>query len=254
MILAKYFSRRHVEIAIIKNIVVSFLYCGLIVLLLIMQPDFGSAMIVMLVWLGMIILMGAPKKYLLSMFLIGITALSCMWFFVFADYQKQRIITFIDPYTDITGSGYNVYQSLVAVGSGSLMGKGVGEGTQSRLSFLPESETDFIFAAFVEEWGLVGALLVIICFILIIFELCKRAEQASSNFEAFFMLGLSCILLAHFLFHIGINIGLLPATGITLPFMSYGGSHLITTYAGLGLVVAMSQAKRLRSGSREIFD
>jgi rod shape determining protein RodA len=157
LMLAKYFSRRHVEIAHPKHIVISGLYALIPFLLVFLQPDFGSAMIIFAIWFGMALVAGISKRHLLILGAIGLLAFSMLWLFVFKPYQKARILTFIHPTSDLTGSGYNAYQSTVAIGSGQLIGKGVGFGTQSRLQFLPEYQTDFIFAAFAEEWGfLVG--------------------------------------------------------------------------------------------------
>ena len=132
----------------------------------------------------------------------------------------------------------------MAVGSGGLLGKGIGYGTQSRLQFLPEHETDFIFAAFAEEWGFVGTALLLILFGVLLFRLVENDREGATNFESLFILGVAILFGIHALIHIGMNIGLLPVTGITLPFMSYGGSHLLTGYALLGIVNAMRNYSR----------
>jgi len=151
LILAKYFSRRHVEIKNIKHLFISGLYVLLPFLLVFFQPDFGSAIILFLIWLGMVLVSGISKKHLFFVFLIILMSSMVLWLFVFAPYQKNRIINFFNPLADPYGSGYNALQSTIAVGSGQFLGKGLGFGSQSRLSFLPEAETDFIFAAFAEE-------------------------------------------------------------------------------------------------------
>lgn len=245
-VLAKYFSRRHAEIAVFRHTIISFLYILPIVLLLALQPDFGSAMVVVALWLMMLLVSGIPIKRLVGLGVFGLMSFLIAWNFVFLDYQKQRVQTFFDPYADITGSGYNVYQSLVAVSAGGFIGQGLGEGTQSRLQFLPESETDFIFSAFTEEWGILGAVIIFVLFSIIIYELVKRSHYAESNFETFYLLGLASLILVHFVLHVGINLGLMPATGMTLSFMSYGGSHLVTFFAGLGLAASMSRRTRYR--------
>jgi rod shape determining protein RodA len=168
-----------------------------------------------------------------------------MWQFAFQDYQKERIMTFIDPLADIQGAGYNAYQSTVAVGSGQLMGKGIGYGTQSKLLFLPEYETDFIFAAFAEEWGLLGVLLLFIGFATVVWRLLTHAVNGASNFETLFATGVAILLISHFFVHIGMNIGLLPVTGTTVPFLSYGGSHLVTEYMAIAMVLAMRRYARI---------
>ena len=233
LILAKYFSRRHIEIKHIRHIIVSGLYVFIPASLIFFQPDFGSAIIFFIIWLGMIMVSGVSKKHLLLVFLVIAVVFSISWLFVFKPYQKKRVTTFLHPLSDVRGAGYNAYQSMIAVGSGRIFGKGIGFGTQSRLDFLPEHQTDFIFAAFAEEWGLVGVLFIFIFFGIVIWRILKNSFLGQSNFESFFGIGLAIFLMAHFIVHIGMNIGLLPITGITLPFLSYGGSHMLTVFAGL---------------------
>ncbi len=187
---------------------------------------------------------GVSKKHLLIVFLIAAIILGVLWFFVFKPYQKERIVAFIYPLKDIQGVGYNAYQSVIAIGSGQIFGKGIGFGTQSRLEFLPEHQTDFIFAAFAEEWGLVGAFFIFIFWGIIFWRILKNAFVGQSNFETLFGIGLAIFLMTHFAIHIGMNIGLLPITGIALPFMSYGGSNLITVFAGLGILMGMRRYSR----------
>ncbi|MCU0660037.1 MAG: rod shape-determining protein RodA [Candidatus Pacebacteria bacterium] len=244
IILAKYFSRRHVEIANFKHIFISALYALVPFLLVLIQPDFGSAMLIFLVWFGMILVSGISKKHLLIVFSVGFACLALMWGFVFKDYQKARIITFINPLSDIHGSGYNVHQSMIAVGSGQIIGKGVGYGTQSRSHFLPESETDFIFAAYAEEWGFVGSLLLLVLYALIIWRILANARLGATNFEVLYGMGVAILFMSHFLINIGMNIGMFPVTGIPLPLMSYGGSHLLTEGLALGILMGMRRYAR----------
>ncbi|MAZ30251.1 rod shape-determining protein RodA [bacterium] len=238
-VLAKYFSKRHELIGDFRHIVVSGLYAFALFALVFIQPDFGSAIILFFVWFGMILVAGIKFRHLLTVFVLGVAALALMWQFAFQDYQKQRIMTFVDPLSDIQGAGYNAYQSTIAVGSGEVWGKGVGYGTQSKLQFLPEYETDFIFAAFAEEWGFVGVLVLFAFFGVLIWRLLHHAVLGATNFERLFATGVSILIISHFFVHIGMNIGLLPVTGTTVPFLSYGGSHLMTTFLGLGMVMAM---------------
>ena len=244
LILAKYFSRRHVEIKNIKHIFISGLYALIPFILVLLQPDFGSAMIIFLIWLGMVLVSGIFKTHLLLVFLSGALMFSLLWIFAFAPYQKARIVNFINPLADIHGSGYNALQSTIAVGSGQILGKGLGFGTQSRLKFLPENQTDFIFAAFAEEWGFIGSLLVFLLFGLVIWRVLYNASLGASNFEMLFGMGIAIYLMSHILINIGMNLGLMPVTGITLPFMSYGGSHLLTEFAGLGILMSMRSYSR----------
>jgi rod shape determining protein RodA len=239
ILLAKYFSRRHIEIANVRHIIISGLYSFILFALVLLQPDFGSAMIIFFIWFGMVLVSGISKRHLLAVFAVGVISSLALWTFVFADYQKQRILTFLNPLADLQGAGYNSYQSTIAVGSGEIWGKGLGLGSQSKLSFLPEYETDFIFAAFAEEWGFVGSVLIIFMYGILFYRIIEISRRGITNFESLFGLGLSILFLSHFVIHIGMNLALLPVTGITLPFMSYGGSHLIAEFLGLGILNAM---------------
>jgi len=241
LMLAKYFSRRHVEIDNFKHILISGLYAFIPFLLVFLQPDFGSAIIIFFIWIGMTLVSGISRKYFLIVVSVGVVAFVCLWLFVFQPYQKDRVMNFVNPMNDIRGSGYNVYQSTIAVGSGQIVGKGVGFGTQSRLKFLPEYQTDFIFAAFVEEWGFIGAVLLFLFLGLIIWRILHIALLGATNFEILFGVGLAI----YFIVNIGMNIGIMPVTGITLPFMSYGGSHLLTEFIGLGILMGMNKYRRV---------
>jgi rod shape determining protein RodA len=244
IVLAKYFSRRHIEIANIRHILVSGMYAFIVFALILIQPDFGSAMVVFFIWLGMVLVSGISKKHILAVFLAGSLAFAGLWGFAFKDYQKDRIKTFVDPLHDIHGAGYNVYQSVIAVGSGQIIGKGVGYGTQSRLKFLPEYQTDFIMAAFAEEWGFIGVLLLFVLFAIVVWRIIVNAIRGATNFEILFGAGLAIFIIAHVVINVGMNIGLMPVTGITLPFLSYGGTHVLTELLGLGILMGMRRYSR----------
>ena len=214
-VLAKYFSKRHELIGDFRHIIVSGLYTFTFFGLVFIEPDFGSAIILFFIWFGMILVAGIKLKHLAVVFLLGAVTFGGMWEFAFQDYQKARIMTFLNPLADIRGTGYNAYQSTIAVGSGQLYGKGIGYGTQSKLQFLPEYETDFIFAAFAEEWGYVGVLICFLLYVAIIARLLVNAFQGGSNFETFFAVGVTFFIVSHFIVNIGMNIGLLPVTGVT---------------------------------------
>jgi len=244
LVLTKYFSRRHIEIANIRHIIVSGVYAFIPFVLVALQPDFGDAVILLFIWLGMVFVSGISKKHIILVFLIGVVSFGGLWNFVFKEYQKQRIMTFIHPLADIRGTGYNSFQSTIAIGSGEVFGKGVGYGTQSRLNFLPEYQTDFIFAAFAEEWGFIGVILLFLFFLILIWRVLHNALLGETNFEILFGMGLAIYFISHFLINVGMNIGLLPVTGITIPFMSYGGSHLLTEFTGLGILMGMRRYHR----------
>jgi len=244
ILLAKYFSKRHIEIANVRHIFVSGFYVFVVFALVFFQPDFGSALIIFLIWFGLILLSGISKKHLLAVFVAGLLAFVLLWGFVLHDYQKNRIINFIHPLADIRGSGYSAYQSMIAVGSGQVLGKGVGYGTQSKLSFLPEYQTDFIFAAYAEEWGFLGVLLLFVLFGVLLWRVIRIAYYGATNFEILFGCGVVIMFVSHFLVNVGMNIGIMPVTGITFPFMSYGGTNLLTSFVGLGILMGMRRYKR----------
>jgi rod shape determining protein RodA len=244
LVLAKYFSRRHVEIRDVKHIFISGFYALIPLVLVLLQPDFGSAMIILFIWLGMVLVSGISKLHLFLVIVTGVVIFASLWLFVFAPYQKARIYNFINPLTDIHKTGYNVFQSTIAVGSGQFTGKGLGFGTQSRLKFLPVPQSDFIFAAYAEEWGFVGCALILILYCLVIWRILRSASLGASNFEILFGMGIAIFFMSHILVNIGMNLGLLPVTGIPLPFMSYGGSHLLTEFMGLGILMSMRRYSR----------
>lgn len=242
--LAKYFSRRHIEIKRIRHLLISALYVLIPIGLIMLQPDFGSAMVISVLWLGMALVSGISKKHILVVLGVAVVTFLIAWFGLFKPYQKARILTFVNPTADIRGSGYNAYQSVIAVGSGGVLGKGFGYGTQSRLNYLPEYETDFIFAAFAEEWGLVGALIIIASFGVLLWRVIVHAKFGASNFETLFCVGYAIALFTHVIINVGMNIGIMPVTGIPLPFMSYGGSHLLGECIGLGIILSMARYER----------
>ena len=249
LVLAKYFSRRHVEIKDVKHIFISGFYALVPLILILLQPDFGSAMIILFIWLAMVLVSGISKLHLFLVLAAGVVIFTALWFFAFAPYQKARIYNFINPLADVHKTGYNVFQSTIAVGSGQITGKGLGFGTQSRLKFLPVPQSDFIFAAYAEEWGFVGSILILSLYGLVIWRILLSASLGASNFEILFGMGIAIFFMGHILVNIGMNLGLLPVTGIPLPFMSYGGSHLLAEFMGLGIL--MSMRKYGRSAHRD---
>lgn len=244
LLLAKFFSKRHIAIANIKNILLSLVYLIIPVALIVLQPDLSTAIVLCVIWFGMLLVSGLSKKHIIWFSGIALVLVLFLWNFILLDYQKDRVVSFINPTHDLQGSGWNAYQSLIAIGSGGAFGKGVGYGTQSRLGFLPEHETDFIFASFTEEWGFVGGIIVFTLFGIIIYRLVNKSTKGNSNFETLFILGVTVWFITQTSFNIGMNIGILPVTGIPLPFMSHGGSHLIAESVALGICVGMSRYGR----------
>ena len=244
ILLAKYFSKRHIEIANIRHIFVSGFYVFLVFVLVFLQPDFGSALIIFLIWFGLILLSGISKRHLLAVFISGALVFGLLWGFALHDYQKSRVINFIHPLADIRGTGYNAYQSTIAVGSGQIVGKGIGYGTQSKLSFLPEYQTDFIYPAYAEEWGFLGVILLFTLFGILLWRIIRTAYYGATNFEILFGCGIAIMFASHFLVNVGMSIGVMPVTGITFPFMSYGGTNLLTSFLGLGILMGMRRYRR----------
>ncbi len=244
VLLAKYLSRRHVEIGDVRHILVSGIYIGILTVLVLIEPDMGNAIIFCILWIGMMLVSGISKKHLALIAFVALCAASIFWFEGLKPYQRTRIISFINPAADIHGAGYNAYQAKIAVGSGEVFGKGVGYGTQSKLRFLPEYQTDFIFAAYAEEWGFVGVTLLLGLYSLLLARLIQIARAAATNFDAFFTLGVAILFMSHIAIHAGISLGLLPVTGTTIPFMSSGGSHLLLEFGLLGIVTSLAQHGR----------
>ena len=234
-VLSKYFSNKQKEIDQKKYILYSGLLAILPVGLVLLQPDLGSALVMFTIWFCFLLIFGIKKSYILGIVLILIASFLFSWFLLFKDYQKERILTFIDPARDPLGRGYNVTQSIIAVGSGNLYGRGLGEGSQSQLKFIPESQTDFIFAVIAEELGLVGTLLTLFFFFTLYFRLIKAAKKARDNFSLYLILGITVLFFTQMMVNIGMNIGILPVTGISLPFVSYGGSFLIICLVLVGI-------------------
>lgn len=244
VLLAKYLSRRHVEIGDVRHILVSGAYALALVGLILIEPDMGNAIIISVVWLGMMLVSGISKKHLGAIGLLALIVATIFWFGGLKPYQRARIVSFVNPAGDIRGAGYNAYQAKIAVGSGQLFGKGIGYGTQSKLKFLPQYQTDFIFAAFAEEWGFIGVVFLFSLYAILFIRLIDIARSATTNTDAFFTLGVLVLFAAHMAIHVGISLGLMPVTGTTIPFMSSGGSHLVLEFAVLGIVTSLARGAR----------
>lgn len=239
LVLAKFWSENFPSWL---NILKSLLWASPFILLIFKQPDLGSALTIVAIWLGMLVASQVPAKKLIVLFLIFLSIIPVSWLFLHG-YQKERIFSFLSPEADPLGKGYNIIQSRVAVGSGEFLGRGLGRGTQSRLQFLPEFRTDFIFASIAEEMGFVGSLLILSLYLFLLTYLLRITQQVSSQFNFLVIIGVVSMLIFQVFVNIGMNVGLLPITGITLPLISYGGSSLIATLLSLGMV-ASSVKKR----------
>ncbi|OGZ46910.1 MAG: rod shape-determining protein RodA [Candidatus Ryanbacteria bacterium RIFCSPHIGHO2_02_FULL_45_13b] len=239
VLLAKYYSYRHIDIARIRHIFITASYTAFPFILILLQPDLGSALIIFAIWVGMTMVAGIRMRHFLMLTAAGVVSIVLAWMYVLAPYQHQRILTFLNPAADPQGTGYNALQSVIAVGSGQFLGKGVGYGSQSRLQFLPEARTDFIFAAFAEEWGFMGVLLLLTCLGVFLWRVLTIGASSPTNFSKLFAIGFSILVVVQGVIHAGMNMGVLPITGITFPFMSYGGSSLLALFVGVGMLQNM---------------
>jgi rod shape determining protein RodA len=239
-VLAFFFAKGHIGIARIKNIIASLVFLLIPAAFVFKQPDLGSALILFLIWLGFLFVSGVPWRYIL----FGIVLVSFVgvlaWNFSLADYQKDRVIGFLDPSYDTLGVNYSVIQSKIAIGSGGLFGKGYSQGTQAQLGFLPESHSDFIFASFIEEWGMIGAVFLIGIFVTLLFRIIIIGLRSQNNFFRLVCLGAVMMFLAQFILNTGSTLGLLPVTGVTFPFFSYGGSSLLINMLLIGIIQGIS--------------
>lgn len=206
------------------------------VLLILVQPSLGVAFLLVVGFLGVLIASNVNRKSLLIGFLALVLLVPFFWL-ILADYQKLRVISFLDPYKDPFGAGYNSIQSMISVGSGKLLGRGLGEGVQTQLAFLPERHTDFMFAAIAEEMGFVGAILVVFAIFILFLRLSQIMESAKSPASRAFVSGIILTFFVQAFVHIGMNLGLLPITGVPLPLVSAGGSSLLATLTSLGMVL-----------------
>ncbi len=241
--LASFISKKNSELGEWTRVIASLILSAVLIFLVLRQPDLGSSLVLAAIWGGMILASGLRLKHFLVLGILSTLLVGGSWFFL-ADYQKARIDTFLHPENDPQGTGYNVLQAIVAVGSGGISGKGLGYGSQSQLSFLPEKHTDFIFAVITEELGLAGGLFVILLYGVLLFRIRRIGVLASDNFGYLLSLGVMIMIFFQVLINIGMNIGLLPVTGIPAPFLSYGGSSLLSLAASFGLLLSVYQRKK----------
>jgi rod shape determining protein RodA len=211
-------------------------------LLVALQPDLGSAGVLLFILAGMTVLACVKARVLTLYAVLGSAAIPALWFFM-KDYQRQRVLTFLDPERDPLGAGYHVIQSKIAVGSGGLLGKGYLQGTQGALRFLPEKHTDFAFAVFSEEWGFAGSALLLLLFALLIRRLFHLAIRSQDRFASFACGGMAVYFLTHVIINLAMVCGLFPVVGIPLPFVSYGGSSMMTNMLALGIAANLSRSR-----------
>lgn len=212
-------------------------------LLIVFQPDLGTAGLVFLIASVQIATVKIRIKSILSLIFLGITMVAIAWNFILYDYQKQRVLTFLNPMLDPRGSGYHSIQSLIAVGSGGLTGQGFEQGTQAKLNFLPERHTDFAFSVWAEEHGFFGCIFLIILFSILIAQIFQVASRARDSYSSLVAVGVGAFFSLHFLINISMVLGVFPVVGVPLTFISYGGTHMVTALCCVGLIVAIERKR-----------
>jgi rod shape determining protein RodA len=233
--LARYFSHYAGEFYMFSHIFKSGLLTLLFVGLVMLQPDLGSALVLLGTWLVVLLFTGIKKKHFWWLSGAFLVTIIISWFFILQPYQQSRLLTFVDPGRDPQGEGYNVIQSIVAVGSGQVFGRGLALGSQSSLRFLPEPGTDFIFAVIAEDLGLVGVVLLLGLFVFIFYRLFMTMRRSQDDFGAYLILGITAMLLVQTFINVGMNMGISPVTGIPLPLVSAGGSSMWAIMIVLGI-------------------
>ncbi len=236
ILLAKYFSQRHVEMYQTRHIFISGLYVLAPSVLIFFQPNLGSALVFPIIWLGILVVSGIKVRHFSILMIIFLLFSALAWNFLLKDYQRARIIAFAAPREDPLGAGWSQRQARIAIGSGGLFGQKVDYETQVRYGFLPEPHTDFIFAAIAEKTGLLGIGILLLTFSLFLWRIIRTALLTKDNFPRLFAVGLAIFFGLQIFINIGMNLGLLPVVGISLPFVSYGGSGLIMSFVGLGIL------------------
>ena len=220
----------------IKSLIVPCVLLAIPFGLVLLQPDLGTALLLVPIFLSIMLVAGARPRYLVGMILLGLTGLPFFWQ-ILREYQRQRLLVFLNPNIDPLGAGYTIIQSKIAIGSGGLLGKGWTHGTQNQLNFLPERHTDFIFSVIGEEWGFLGAAALVFLYFLIIKRAFNIASLTSDLYGKSIATGVAVMLGLQVVVNIGMTVGLMPVVGVPLPLVSYGGSSLISTLVAIGLLL-----------------
>ncbi len=243
LILARYIGSKTIELFFLGRFLQLMALLGIPLILILKQPDLGSALLLVPVSIILMYVGGIPFKWLTWLLVIGLASCPLVWHFL-KDYQRERLEVFVNPQDDPLGAGYNIIQSVIAIGSGGISGKGYMQGTQTQLSFIPEHHTDFIFSVVGEEWGFVGCVIILVLYYFMIqrsFEISRKARDREGSLLA---LGIASMFAVQIIINVGMTVGLLPVTGLTLPFISYGGSSLVFSYAAVGILLNISYANR----------
>ena len=243
LVLARYIGSRTVELFFLGRLFFILGMLGLPLILILKQPDLGSALLLVPVSFIIMYVGGIQYRWLLWILIMGTASCPLVWHYL-KDYQRERLEVFWNPQADPLGAGYNIIQSVIAVGSGGVAGKGYLQGTQTQLSFIPEHHTDFIFSVVGEEWGFVGCMVVLVLYYFMLQKSFEIARKARDREGALLALGIASIFAVQVVVNVGMTVGLLPVTGLTLPFISYGGSSLVFSYAAIGMLLNISYANR----------
>lgn len=248
--LARYFSRKSADevwllsrkFGVFKGLILPFIFTAIPMALIIEQPDLGSGIMLLLIFTAMLYLTRVRMRYIVIFISVILLCVPLVWF-ILHDYQKDRLMVFLNPNVDPLGAGYTLIQSKIAIGSGRLFGKGWLSGTQSQLHFLPESHTDFIFATFAEEWGFLGCIILVLLYYLLIREGFSIAQRTTDSFAKLLAFGISLMLAIQTFVNISMTMGLAPVVGLPLPLMSYGGSSLVVTFIALGILASIDKRR-----------
>ncbi|MFO7665208.1 MAG: rod shape-determining protein RodA [Desulfobacterales bacterium] len=245
IILARYYSRAASSKGLsFRDLLAPFLLSIAPFILIVLQPDLGTAMMIFLIAATISLFVKIERKTFIYLISAGAVTIPLVWFFL-KDYQKQRILTFLNPDHDPLGAGYHIIQSKIAIGSGMIAGKGFLKGTQSALSFLPEQHTDFIFSVFAEEWGFIGSLVLLLLFFMLVIWGLKITYGCRDTFGTILSFGITAMLSLEVIVNIGMAMGLMPVVGVTLPFISYGGSSIVATMISIGILLNISMRRFL---------
>jgi rod shape determining protein RodA len=240
VVLANYLGSRHGRLDSLPSIIGAGVLVGPPLLLVMLQPDLGTSLVFGAILCGMLFLSGASLRWLTVLAGGAVAALPLVWTHLLRDYQKERILSFVNPTPDIQGSGYQLYQAQIAVGSGGWMGKGLTNGTQGDLGYLPVQTTDFVFAVLAQELGFIGAIVMFALFLALIWRIMTAGWRSRDPFGTMFACGLASMILFQLVVNVGMVIGIMPITGIPLPFVTHGGASLISLAIGLGILQSVN--------------
>ncbi len=239
LVMAKYFADKKKDNVYLSDLIISGILLAIPVGLILKEPDLGMSILLFPVFAAIVFVAGIDRRYIIVLLILGIVSMPVMWMNL-KDYQKDRLVAFVQPDSDPLGSGYHVIQSKIAIGSGGFWGKGYMNGTQKLLNFLPEQFTDFIFSVFSEEWGFVGSAVLLSIYLALILKGLAIASKAKDKLGRLIAAGVVTVLVVHMFVNVGVTSGIMPVTGLTLPFVSYGGSSIFSTSIALGLLLNVS--------------